>query len=62
MNNLAPWESIVLVLIMAGLILWFFPGIRRANQANKNAPKDWAGLILPLIAVVVFVLLLTQLI
>ncbi len=62
MNGLATWESIALVIIMAGLILWFFPGIKHAQRASENAPKDWPSVIIPLIAVIAFVWLLIQLV
>lgn len=61
-NGLATWESIVIGLIMAAAVIFFFPGVKRAISESENVPKDWAGLLIPLAAVVLFVLVLIQLV
>lgn len=62
MNNLSSWENIFLIILSAGAIFWFFPGIKQALRASENAPKDWPAIIIPLLIVVGFVLLLIQLV
>ncbi len=62
MNNLSTWESIFIVLAMLAFAVFFFPGAKRALEQSKDAPKDWLGVLIPLVAVVAFVLLLIKLV
>jgi len=52
------WELLVAGAFALLLIFFFRPGIRAALEQSKNAPKDWAGVLLPIGAVVLFVILL----
>jgi len=45
--------------------MWFLPGIRESMKRDKeqaDQPKDWRGLILPLIFVILFVMLLISIV
>lgn len=61
MAHISTWESIFLVLMMLAIGIFFFPSMKRAIKASKDAPKDWMGLLIPLAAVAAFVVFLTQL-
>ncbi len=58
MTELATWEIILIGLIAALVIFWWRPGIKTALEEGRKAPKDWAGALLPLGLVVLFVILL----
>ncbi len=55
---LATWELIALGAIGLVVILLFFPGLKRLNEESRKAEKDWPGVLLPIGAVILFVLLL----
>ena len=57
-ENLATWELIALGLIALVVILLVFPGLKRISEQSRNAEKDWSGFLLPIGAVVAFVILL----
>lgn len=40
------------------LIFVFRPGLKAAFEQSRRAPRDWAGLLLPLALVAAFVILL----
>lgn len=62
MNELATWE-LVLISAMAVLVLfWFGPGIKAMLEQSQQAEKDWRGLLLPIAAVVLFVLFLIMMV
>ncbi len=62
MNELSTWE-LVLISAMAVLVLfWFGPGIKGALAQSQQAEKDWAGFLLPMTAVVLFVLFLIMMV
>ena len=56
--NVTWWEAILLGLIAVLVVFWFRPGIRATLAESRNAPKDWAGALIPLALVVLFVMLL----
>ncbi len=58
MANLSAWEIILIGLIAAFVIFWWRPGIKATLEESRKAPKDWAGALLPLGLVVLFVILL----
>ena len=62
---MATWEMVLVGIIAIAVTMWFLPGIRgQLNQQKEKAdqPKDWRGLILPLVFVVLFVLLLISIV
>ena len=52
------WEKILLGVLALLIILWFFPGVKTMMRESQEAPKDWPAVILPLVAVVAFVIFL----
>jgi len=63
MDHLSTWEMIALGAIAIGVIFWFRPGIRAAlRQSRENQNKDWAGALIPIGLVVLFVILLISLV
>ena len=57
-ENLATWEMVALGAVALIVILLFFPGLKRLSEESRKAEKDWSGLLLPIGAVVLFVILL----
>ncbi|NBT30182.1 MAG: hypothetical protein EBT18_12030 [Gammaproteobacteria bacterium] len=55
---MATWEKILLGVLVLVVILWFFPGVKTMMQQSREAPKDWPAVIIPLVAVVAFVIFL----
>ncbi len=62
MTDLPAWQAVVIGLIAAAILFWFVPGIKRSIEVSKDAPKDWVGLLVPIVAVILFIVLLTQLV
>ncbi len=61
--EMALWEKILLGVLVLVVVLWFRPGIKAALQRSREAEnKDWKGVLLPIGAVVLFVLLLIMLV
>ena len=61
-ESLATWELIALGAIGLVVIFLFFPGLKRLSEESKKAEKDWPGFLLPIGAVILFVVLLIFLI
>lgn len=58
MSEMSTWESLLLGVLALLVILWWRPGLKAAWQRSQEAEKDWPAALLPLGAVVLFVLLL----
>lgn len=52
------WEQILVGAFAILLIFLFRPGIKAALEQSRQAEKDWKGALIPIGAVVVFVILL----
>ena len=57
------WVKIGSALFMLAMVIWMFP---RARDAVKNSPKgssqDWMGFMIPIAAVVLFIIVLISLV
>ena len=57
------WVKIGSALFMLAMVIYLFP---RARETIKNSPKgsasDWMGFVIPIIAIVLFIVLLIQLV
>ena len=57
------WVKIGSALFMLAMVIWLFP---RAREVIKNSPKgssqDWMGFMLPIAAVVLFIIVLISLV
>ena len=62
MDPLATWEKILLGVLALLVILWFFPGVKTRMKESSDAPRDWPAVLLPLVAVVAFVVLLISIV
>ncbi len=62
MDLLATWEKILLGVLALVIILWFFPGVKTLMKESSDAPRDWPAVLLPLLAVVAFVVLLISIV
>jgi hypothetical protein len=58
MESFSVWENILLGVMVLLVILWFRPGIKATWRQSQGAESDWAGLLLPLGLVVLFVIFL----
>lgn len=56
------WENVLLGVMVLGLIFWMGPGIKATLERSKEAPKDWAGALLPIAGVVLFVIFLMMIV
>lgn len=58
MNPLASWENILLGVIAIAIVFMFFPGVKTMLKQSQEAEKDWPGFVLPIGAVILFVIFL----
>lgn len=56
------WENIFVGLMAVGLIFWMGPGIKASMARSKDAESDWAGFLLPIAAVIIFVVFLISMV
>lgn len=62
MTDLPTWQLLLLGVALVLLLLWWGPGIKQAlRNPNRGTAADWKGLLLPIGAVVAFVVLLVLL-
>jgi len=53
------WEKILIGAIMVAVVLFFRPGIRAALERSRRAEdRDWGAVLVPVGAVVLFVVLM----
>lgn len=63
MKTMSTWEMIALGAIALLVLFWSGPGIKAMLEQSRQAKeRDWAGLLVPLLLVVAFVLLLIKLV
>jgi hypothetical protein len=63
MEQMSTFEMILLGAIALGVLFWIGPGIKGALQQSREAEnKDWAGVLLPIIIVVIFVFFLIKMV
>jgi hypothetical protein len=63
MEQMSTFEMIMLGAIALGVLFWVGPGIKGALQQSREAEnKDWAGVLLPIIIVVIFIFFLIQMV
>ncbi len=52
------WERVVIGIFMVLLLFWFLPRIKPRLEQDRDAPKDWIGVLIPIGLVVLFVVFL----
>ncbi|MDH3638466.1 MAG: hypothetical protein OES09_08365 [Gammaproteobacteria bacterium] len=62
MESLDTWEKIVVGGMAIALILLLRPGFKGAFRHSQQAPKDWVGLLVPLVFVALLVAVLIMLV
>ena len=55
---MGTWEKIIVGILIVLVMLWILPGTRHMIETSRDAPKDWKGLLIPIGAVVLFVIFL----
>ncbi len=58
MGQTATWEWALLGVGLLLLMFLWVPGVRAAVARSRGAPRDWMGVIVPISAVILFVILL----
>jgi multisubunit Na+/H+ antiporter MnhG subunit len=59
---MATWEIVLMGIVAALVLMFFLPRLRESmKQSDAQTNKDWRGALLPLLAVILFVLLLIAL-
>jgi hypothetical protein len=63
MEQLSTFEMIILGAVALGVLFWFGPGVKTMlEQSRKAENKDWSGVLVPIIIVVIFVFLLIKMV
>ena len=60
---MATWEMLLLGALVILVLFWMGPGVKVMLERSRQAEsRDWAGLMWPLVLVVLFVLLLIKMV
>ena len=63
MHQLSTWEMLLLGVLVLLVLFWFGPGIKATLEKSRQAEtRDWAGFLLPIAIVILFVLFLIKLV
>jgi hypothetical protein len=58
MGQMPTWQLILVGIGLVLLVLWFRPGLKAAFEQSRRAQnKDWAGALIPIGIVVLFIIL-----
>lgn len=61
--DMATWEVILAGIFAAALVVFFLPRLRESMKRSQEVKeKDWRGVLIPLLVVVLFVILLISLV
>ena len=58
MEQPSTWQMILYGAVALLVIFWFRPGISAAMERSRQAEKDWAGALIPIALVVLFIVFL----
>lgn len=62
MGEVPTWEMILAGILVVLVLFWIGPGIKATIRHSREAQeRDWMGFLIPLAAVVLFVMLLIAL-
>lgn len=58
MDPLTMWENVLLGAMAIAVVFWMKPGITAALERSKTAQTDWPAVLIPLAAIVIFIIFL----
>ena len=62
MEELSIWETLILGIVVVGVLFLFSPGIKKTFEMSRQAKeRDWKGFLLPLAAMVLFIVIMVML-
>jgi heme/copper-type cytochrome/quinol oxidase subunit 2 len=62
MEAMSTWEMALIGALVVLVLFWIGPGIKPMLEQSRQAEKDWTGLLIPIIAVILFVILLVSMV
>jgi hypothetical protein len=63
MQTMSTWEMVLLGGLALLVLFWAGPGVKAMLEKSRQAEeRDWAGLLVPLLLVVAFVILLMKMV
>ena len=63
MQTMSTWEMVLLGEMSILVLFWAGPGVKAMLEKSRQAKeRDWAGLLVPLLLVVAFVILLMKMV
>ena len=63
MDQMSTWEMLLLGAVVALVLFWVGPGVRSSLKQSRTAEnKDWAGVLVPVAVVVLFVIFLIMMV
>ena len=63
MQTMSTWEMVLLGGLALLVLFWAWPGVKAMLENSRQAKqRDWAGLLVPLLLVVAFVILLMKMV
>jgi hypothetical protein len=63
MQTMSTWEMVLMGALAILVLFWAGPGVKAMLEKSRQAKeRDWAGLLVPLLLVVAFVILLMKMV
>ena len=63
MQTMSTWEMVLMGALAVLVLFWAGPGVKAMLEKSRQAKeRDWAGLLVPLLLVVAFVILLVKMV
>lgn len=63
MEEMSTWEMVLLGVLVVVVLLWFGPGAKTMLEQSRHAEnRDWQGVIIPIVLVILFVFLLISMV
>ena len=63
MQTMSTWEMVLMGALALLVLFWAGPGVKAMLEKSRQAEeRDWAGLLVPLLLVVAFVILLMKMV